>query len=197
MPLDDQEINRLVDAARKGNQTAFGHLVREFQGPVFRLVRQIIGTGIEVEDVVSTTFIKAWRYLPEFRGEANFWTWIYRIALNESTSHLRKRSRDAKMFPDVESGNDDDDDRPLEDRFASGSGQLWDETLLQHVTHTHLQRAVEKLPEQWRLTVWMHYYDERSVEEIGTVLGVPVNTVKTYLFRARKTLRADLEREMA
>ncbi len=162
----------LVAHAREGDHHAFEGLVRRYKDRVLNLARRIVCDADAAQDVAQETFIKAYQHLHRFRGEAQFATWLYRIAVNEARGHLRgERRRRAR----------------------------WEKQRVLEVAQPAAAEAVEQagplvellaeLPEKQRIALALFYLQELSVNEIAQAAGAPVGTVKAWLSRGRERLR--------
>lgn len=167
----------LVNEVRGGKRQAYTELMRRYQQRVYWTARRIVGSHEEADDVAQETFVKAYLALGDFRGDASFFTWLYRIAVNLSLNVLRKqqvvgylRQSDIinRLFPAV-----DDPQKDLE--FAE--------------TQSRLERAVATLPEKQRVVFVMRYYDEMSYDEISQVIKTSVGGLKANYFHALKKVR--------
>jgi RNA polymerase sigma-70 factor (ECF subfamily) len=165
----------LVERARRGDEEAFRMLVELHRDRAFGLALRITRSRTDAEDVAQEAFVRAWMALARFRGESSFGTWLHRIvarrALDRSIS-LRAREK-------RESGLDAAGDPPA-------SPQAPRDAMLAR----RLERLVDRLSPAQRACVTLFYMEDRSVEETAAALGMPENTVKTHLSRARGTLRA-------
>jgi RNA polymerase sigma-70 factor (ECF subfamily) len=173
MPADDA-IVQLIQAGRA--EQAFERLVPAYRRRVIGLAYSVLRDRAAAEDLAQEVFVKLWRALPRYDGRAQLSTWIYAITRNAAISALRTRRRsvslsDPAVLAEVES---------REPALDSGPGD------------TALWRQVEALPEKQRQAVTLYYQDERSVDEVAAMMGLPVNTVKTHLHRARANLAAAL-----
>ena len=181
--MTDHDIVREVLAGRKD---LFADLVDRYKGLVFALIHTALrdGTG-EAEDLAQEVFLKAYRALPQFRGEASFSTWLYRIALNHLQDRLRARRPEAVDLASVE------------ERVVADPGKTPEETAIQTENRLLIQRTLAELPENYRQALYLYHYHDLSYAEIGERLGVPARTIETRLYRAKKMLRAKLaEREV-
>ena len=162
----------LVRRSKAGDREAFGRLVDRYQASVYRVVRGVMGDAAEAEDVVQEVFLKAYEGLRRFRGEAGLFTWLYRIAVNESLRAGRRRRPLAPLeaVPEIEAPvSDVEDDGPsLKD----------------------LERLLRKLPDEFRTVVVLRDLEEMSYRDIADTLEIPIGTVESRLFRARQELRA-------
>ncbi len=165
----------LVAAARAGDRGAFRALVERHQARAHQLAWRMLRSAADAEEVAQDAFVRAWRALPEFRGEARFATWLHRIvarlALDRLETLARRRRRETDLEAAAEVGV-----RPGETR-ASG-------------LEARLQELVSGLSPAQRAVVRLFYYEDQSVNTVAIMLGMPENTVKTHLSRARAALRA-------
>ena len=164
----------IIEALATGRtQAAFEAVVGNYRRRVFGLAYSILRDRAAAEDVAQEVFVKLWKALPTFDGRAKLSTWIYAIARNAAISAVRKRRASVSMsephvLAEAESAT------ATVDRAGSDDSTLW--------------RAVAGLPDAQREAVTLYYQDERPVEEVAAMLGLPVNTVKTHLHRARARL---------
>lgn len=182
-PMKEPE-DALLERCRRGDDAAFAQLMAEQQDYVYTLVRRILRDPEEAADLTQEIFLHVWQGLPLFRGEARFRTWLYRIAVNHCLNRLRQKRREEKMV----SLNDV---RPQQ--LASGEDlavSAWKKE-----RRAFIWEQVERLPLPYRLVLNLFYQEELSCAEIAEVLGMPVGTVKTHLFRARQALAEALPRE--
>lgn len=171
----------LVDRARHGDQEAFAALVRTHQHGVFTLALRIAGNRETAADVAQDAFVRAWRALPRFRGEAAFSTWLHRITVNTaSTMRRRQRRHAAVALDDVAPALADEAVGPEQ---AGVSADL----------RVALRDALRRLPQGQRAVVLMKDVYGWSHQEVADVLGITVTAAKVRLHRARRRLQADLE----
>jgi RNA polymerase sigma-70 factor, ECF subfamily len=174
----DEAIIQLIRAGRPDE--ALAQLVPAYRRRVFGLAYGILGDRAAADDVAQEVFVKLWQNMGGYDGSARLSTWIYAITRNTAISALRKRSRLVSLSePDVSAVVDTIESRESTDDAAEP--QLW--------------RLVETLPDKQRQVVVLFYQDDRSVEEVADMLGMPVNTVKTHLHRARARLASALGAE--
>lgn len=174
MPADDA-IVQLIQAGRA--EEAFERLVPAFRRRVFGLAYSLLRDRGAAEDLAQEVFVKLWRALPRYDGRGQLSTWIYAITRNAAISALRARRgavsmSDPAVFEEAEHRSATFDPAPED-------STLW--------------RQVEALPEKQRQAVILYYQDERSVDEVAALMGLPVNTVKTHLHRARASLAVLLD----
>jgi RNA polymerase sigma-70 factor (ECF subfamily) len=176
-PLDE-DITALIRAGRPDDALAL--LVPAYRRRVFGLAYGILRNRAAAEDVAQEVFVKLWQALGGYDGRAQLSTWIYAITRNASISALRKRPRSASLSdPEVSAQAD----------MIEASGPAPD------AEDSQLWRLVEALPDKQRQVVTLYYQDDRPTEEVAEMLGLPVNTVKTHLHRARARLAAALGAE--
>ncbi len=176
----DSTDEQLLQRAQKGDSRAFDLLVLRYQHRIMAVIARFIADRDEVQDVAQDTFVRAWRALPNFRGDSQFYTWLYRIAINTAKNHLVAKKRrppgtdvdidDAVGFEDAEALRDSDDPESA----------LRGEQLGQAVS-----AALAALPDELRTAVTLREFDGLSYEEIAGVMDCPVGTVRSRIFRAR------------
>jgi RNA polymerase sigma-70 factor (ECF subfamily) len=173
---------RLVAQAQQGDSAAFEALVNLHAHHVYNLALRVIRHPEEAEDLSQEAFLRAWRGLAHFRGEAQFSTWLYRIVINLCYSRLpRLKSELAVLMPDDLALHLPDARPDMSDALLS--------TELAAVLH----KAIDDLPASYRLLMTLRHLQEMSYNEIAAVTGLPLGTVKTGIFRARQLLRNVLE----
>ncbi len=183
---------QLVAKVQKGDARAFDLLVLKYQHRIFGLIGRYVHDADEVQDVAQEAFIKAYRALPDFRGESAFYTWLYRIAINTAKNYLVSRSRRPP-------GSDVD----IEDaEHFEGGGALRDienpeNALLGEELRAVVDRAIADLPEDLRTAVTLREFDGLSYEEIADVMGCPVGTVRSRIFRAREAIDGRVRQQLA
>ncbi|SHE82869.1 RNA polymerase sigma-70 factor, ECF subfamily [Microbulbifer donghaiensis] len=183
---------QLVERVQKGDKRAFDLLVLKYQHKIVAVVSRFIKDHSEVQDVTQEAFIKAYRALANFRGESAFYTWMYRIAINTAKNHLVSRSR---RPPSSDVDLDDAE-------FYSGADLLRDnETpenqLFRDQLETAVHEAIRALPEDLRSAVTLRELEGLSYEEIAEVMGCPVGTVRSRIFRAREAIDRTVQAVMA
>ncbi len=172
----------LIARCRQGDQQAFRELVDQYKDLVFALVSRSTADRSRVEDLAQEVFLKIHRGLPYFRGEAKLTTWIFRIVLNllSQESQKRRAAREVPLDPDVPSHQPRTDDRAAHDL------ELRD----------RLEKAMARLPPNYRLLIAGHYLQDVKYEDLAEALDMPLGTVKTHLHRAKQQLRALLETDL-
>ena len=174
---------QLVERVQKGDKRAFDLLVLKYQHKIFAVISRFIRDHAEVQDVAQDAFIKAYRALPNFRGESAFYTWMYRIAINTAKNYLVARNRrppasdldieDAEFF----AGND-----------AMHEMNTPERNLLRDELQSVIDQAFRDLPEDLRTAVTLREIDGLSYEEIAEAMDCPIGTVRSRIFRAREAI---------
>lgn len=182
MPDTEQH---LIQRAQRGDQEAFSALVTEHQGYVYNLALRLLKNENEALDLAQETFMRAWTALPNFRGQSQFRTWLYRIVTNLCYNRLPNLRRSLN-----ELGDDVIAEIP-ETAIAFDNPARGVES---RELRFYLHRAMDRLDDHYRLLIALRYQNEFSYEEIASTLNLPLGTVKTGLFRAREQLRRALER---
>ena len=174
----------LVRRVQKGDKSAFDLLVRKYQHKVVKLVSRYMRDPADAEDVSQEAFIKAYRALPQFRGDSAFYTWLYRIAINTAKNALLSRDRNPVEF--------DLDMQNIEESSAM-QGRLADpetpESLLatEEIRET-VNRAIAALPEDLRTAIVLRELEGLSYEDIAAAMDCPVGTVRSRIYRAREAI---------
>ena len=176
--------------AREGDAAAFSELVNQYSRKIYRLAKHITQNDSEAEDVLQETFLKAFEHLGDFQGQSKFYTWIVRIAVNESLMKLRKRKSDRTV--------------PLDEPLDTGEDTVareiavWDENPEQQYSREEigqiLDEAVQSLKPAFRTVFVLRDIEDLSTEETAQALGISVPAVKSRLLRARLQLREKLTR---
>ena len=161
----------LIRRAKAGDREAFGRLMERFQAPVYRVVRGILSEASEAEDVAQEAFLRAFESLKKFRGESGFFTWLYRIAVNEALRARKRRNfAPIEAVPEVEAPRPEvpDEDGP---------------------SLAALERLLGRLSDEFRSIVVLRDVEGLSYQDIAETLEIPMGTVESRLFRARRELR--------
>ncbi len=174
----------LVRRVQRGDKGAFDVLVLKYQHKLVKLVTRYVRNPAEAEDIAQEAFIKAYRALPQFRGDSAFYTWLYRIAINTAKNAVVSRDR---------SPVDYDLDRTSIDESYDMQGRLKDSetpeglVLTDEIRQT-VNAAIEQLPEDLRTAIVLRELEGLSYEQIASTMGCPVGTVRSRIFRAREAI---------
>jgi RNA polymerase sigma-70 factor, ECF subfamily len=171
----------LIQRAQKGDQDAFAALVNEHQGYIYNLALRVVKDENEALDLTQETFVRAWTALPNFRGQSQFRTWLYRITTNLCYNRLPGLRRSLNDLGDDVMGE-------IPAANLENPSQKFESKEIQ----THLYKAIDELDANYKLLIALRYQDELSYEEIASTLNLPLGTVKTGLFRAKEKLRLAL-----
>jgi RNA polymerase sigma-70 factor (ECF subfamily) len=179
-PDADQQ---LVERVQKGDKRAFDLLVIKYQHKIFAIISRFIRDHAEVQDVAQDAFVKAYRALPNFRGDSAFYTWMYRIAINTAKNYLVARNRRPPA-------SDVDVD---EAEFFSGNDAMKEmntpeHNLLRDELQATIDQAIRDLPEDLRTAVTLREMEGLSYEDIASIMDCPVGTVRSRIFRAREAI---------
>ena len=178
----------LVRKAQAGDKAAFDLLVRKYQSKIISLVSRYLGNNGDVQDVAQDAFIKAYTALPGFRGEAAFYTWLYRIAVNSAKNYLMARGRRPAAI-DIDA---------QEAEFFENSDALKESASPERLALTEeikkvIFDTIEELPEELKVAIQLREIDGMSYEEISAAMGCPIGTVRSRIFRARDAIDTNLK----
>lgn len=188
--MTERDIDqRLVERVQRGEKAAFDLLVLKYQRKIFRLLSRLIRDPAEVEDIAQEAFVKAYRALPNFRGDSAFYTWLYRIAINTAKNHLVSQGRRAPTSTeaDIEEAETFDDGEHLRDLNTP------DSMLLSKQVAEAVNRAIDQLPEDLRTAIVLREIEGLSYEEIAESMNCPIGTVRSRIFRAREAIAQELK----
>jgi RNA polymerase sigma-70 factor (ECF subfamily) len=188
--MDREADQVLVSRVQAGDQGAFNLLVLKYQRKVLRLVSRLIRDPAEVEDVVQEAFIKAYRALPQFRGDSAFYTWLYRIAVNTAKNHLVSLGKQPIPMTDLTS--DEEDTESFDSGAVVIDNQTPESLLLSRQIAETVNRSIEALPPDLRAAITLREIEGLSYEEIAEAMNCPIGTVRSRIFRAREFIAAEL-----
>jgi len=176
----DQDLVRRV---QKGDKTAFDMLVLKYQHKAIKLISRYIRDPSEAQDVAQEAFIKAYRALPNFRGDSAFYTWLYRIAINSAKNHLVSRSR-RPPGSDIDAA----DAEQFDGAMALKENATPEQILFKNELADEISQAIDELPEDLRTAITLREFEGMSYEEIAEAMACPIGTVRSRIFRARETI---------
>lgn len=174
----------LIEKVRRGEKGAFGVLVERYQHKVYNTALKILGAPEDARDATQETFIRAYRKINDFKGEARFSTWLYKMAANCCLDMLRAGKKERSNL------SLDDSRFTREMLVDSQSGP--EDLAAEHEDRDTIRRAVANLPDHYRLALVLHHYQGLSYKEVASVLGISINTVATHIARAKQSLREEL-----
>ncbi|WP_152396743.1 RNA polymerase sigma factor [Paenibacillus guangzhouensis] len=174
--MDNQTDDQLIYQIREGNQEAYRILVDRHKNYIFTLLFRELGHRETAEDLAQEVFIKLYRYLPQFRGESKFTTWMYRLAINTLTDYRRSQQRKplTSLIDSIKSW------------FKSPAEEEPEERLLHKEEQLEVQRVLSKMKENYRIILELYHMRQLSYQEIADILEVPIRTVETRLYRAKQ-----------
>jgi RNA polymerase sigma-70 factor, ECF subfamily len=178
----------LVERTVAGDQKAFGLLVMKYQRRIERLIGRMVRDTDLVEDIAQETFIRAYRALSQFRGEAQFYTWLYRIAVNTAKKALVDLRRDPVVSESALRGGNDDEEETSGVENELTSAETPETVLAAKEIAAAVNSAMEALPEELRQAVTLREIEGLSYEEIAEVMNCPIGTVRSRIFRAREAI---------
>jgi len=176
---------QLAFEAQQGNTQAFADLVDRHKGRVYRTLFQVVGNDQDAQDLAQEVFLKVYRSLAGYRGDAAFTTWLHRLTLNLAFDWLRARKRRPLQVP-LEPPPDPDE-RPA--RELASPDESPEELALRHDRHRQLHKTIQELPDDYREVVMLHHFHHLSYQQIAERLDAPVRTIETRLYRARLLLK--------
>lgn len=185
----------LVTLARGGKEAAVRALVQRNNQKLFRIARAILHNDAEAEDAVQACYVTAFTKLDGFRGEAAFSTWLTRIVMNEAYGRLRRQPPVVNLSEYREGLNtirEGDISTPMTQYPTTPEAEL-----ARRQVRNFLEKAIDSLPEPFRLTYVLRDVQELTTREVADLLGIKAVTVKTRLFRARRLMRSELRRTVA
>jgi RNA polymerase sigma-70 factor (ECF subfamily) len=187
--LSDKDIDQqLVARAQQGEKQAFELLVAKYQRKLLRLISRLVRDPAEAEDVAQDAFIKAYRALPQFRGDSAFYTWLYRIGVNTAKNYLVSQGR----RPPSSTEKDNEEAETFEDADALRDINTPESILLSKEIANTVNAAMAKLPEELRTAISLREIEGLSYDEISEVMNCPIGTVRSRIFRAREAIAAEL-----
>jgi RNA polymerase sigma-70 factor (ECF subfamily) len=180
---DDQE---LIARTLAGDTAAFATIVERFQRRIYRVAYAIVRDEVEADTITQDVFIQAYTHLANFEGRSELETWLTRIAINRSRDSLRRR-----RFVGLFSGAEDDEERaqlyePVDERPDP------EREIMTRQLRAAIERAERKLSKQQQIIFRLRHYEDRSAEEIASLLGLAAGTVRAHLFRAVHKIRKEL-----
>jgi len=188
--LDSDSL--LVERTVAGDQRAFELLVIKYQRRIERLIGRMVRDVDLVEDIAQETFIRAYRALPKFRGEAQFYTWLYRIAVNTSKQFLLELKRDPAVLQST-LDRQADDDETFRPKNEPSSDETPESVLAAKEIAQAVNVALDALPEDLRQAITLREMDGLSYEDIAEVMNCPIGTVRSRIFRAREAVSARIK----
>jgi RNA polymerase sigma-70 factor (ECF subfamily) len=185
----------LVERVKRGDVRAFEMLVVKYRRRIERLISRMVRDSGLIEDIAQESFVRAYRAMPQFRGDSAFYTWLYRIAVNTAKKLLSERGREPLVYEaDLKSGDEDDEtSAPQVALSAVSDGDTPDALLASREIAAAVNVAIEALSPDLRQAVTLREIEGLSYEEIADVMNSPIGTVRSRIFRAREAIAARLK----
>ena len=168
----------LCKAVLAGNTEAFSLIASKYQKRVYSLGMSFFKNHDDSEDFVQDIMLKTFSALPKFRGESSFSTWLMRIAYNSAINSVKRKREFVSAFDDFEIKTND---------------LTPEERQIQNCVKNSIRRAVSSLPEKYRICIDLYFFYDMPYADIESVTGIPVNTIKSHIFRSKKILKTELE----
>ena len=189
LPVISQDSDTvLVQRTVAGDQRAYGLLVLKYQRRIQRLIGRMVRDVDLVEDIAQETFIRAYRALHQFRGDAQFYTWLYRIAVNTAKKFLLELKHDPTVSESFLANDDEDETSRRKNEPIADEGP--ESILAAKEIAAVVNAAMDDLPDDLRQAVTLREIEGLSYEEIATAMNCPVGTVRSRIFRAREAISA-------
>lgn len=190
LPLSSNDSDlQLVQRTVAGDQRAYELLVIKYQRRIERLIARMVRDHDLVQDIAQETFLRAYRALPQFRGEAQFYTWLYRIAVNTAKKFLMDMRRDPVLTESALAPVQDDEET-FRNRHEPSTDETPETVLAAQEIAAAVQAAMEALPEELRQAVTLREIEGLSYDEIAQAMACPIGTVRSRIFRAREAISA-------
>ena len=183
MSADVSDLS-LVRRVQRGDKGAFDALVLKYQHKLVKLVMRYVRNPAEAEDIAQEAFIKAYRALPQFRGDSAFYTWLYRIGINTAKNYLMAMGRRAPTSTEVEAEEAEGFEEGEQLRDINTPESL----LLSNEIAETVNSTIEQLPEELRTAIQLREIEGMSYEDIAQVMNCPIGTVRSRIFRAREAI---------
>jgi RNA polymerase sigma-70 factor (ECF subfamily) len=186
--IPDQPDELLVERAKRGETRAFEMLVVKYQRRIERLIARMVRDVDLVQDIAQESFIRAYRALPQFRGDSAFYTWLYRIAVNTAKKALVDLKRDPLVVESALSSVSDDDDETSRVERELTDGATPEAVLASKEIAETVNAAIAALSEDLRQAITLREIEGLSYEEIAEMMNCPIGTVRSRIFRAREAI---------
>lgn len=179
---------KLVARVQQGDKAAFDLLVLKYQRKILRLLSRMLRDQTDIEDVMQEAFIKAYRALPQFRGESAFYTWLYRIAINTARNWMSSQGR----RPSSPNGNQTEEGETFDEIDNLTDNNTPESMLASREIAESVNMTIQELPQELRTAIVLREIDGLSYEEIAEAMSCPIGTVRSRIFRAREAIAAKL-----
>jgi RNA polymerase sigma-70 factor (ECF subfamily) len=173
--MDSNRDHELINRCRQGDRVALGQLVKEYERPIYNAAYRVVGSPDDAADVTQVVFLKVFERLDQYNPKFKFFSWIYRIAINEAINH-RNRTRNEQVLEEDQFVSAESPERSLNDKQLSDV----------------LQSSLMELQEDYRVVVVLRHFSDLSYRDISEVLHIPEKTVKSRLYSARQIMKNHL-----
>ncbi|HKX56526.1 MAG TPA: sigma-70 family RNA polymerase sigma factor [Xanthomonadales bacterium] len=173
--MDNNRDHELINRCRQGDRVALGQLVKEYERPIYNAAYRVVGSPDDAADVTQVVFLKVFERLDQYNPKFKFFSWIYRIAINEAINH-RNRTRNEQVLEDDQFVSTENPERNLNNRQLSDV----------------VQSSLMELQEDYRVVVVLRHFSDLSYRDISEVLHIPEKTVKSRLYSARQIMKNHL-----
>jgi RNA polymerase sigma-70 factor (ECF subfamily) len=178
----------LIERVKAGDVKAFEMLVVKYQRRIERLIGRMVRDVDLVPDIAQETFIRAYRAIPQFRGDSAFYTWLYRIAVNTAKKALMELKRDPLVTESARASRDDDDDSSSRVENELTNGETPEAVMASKQIASAVNFAIEALSDDLRQAITLREIEGLSYEEIAELMNCPIGTVRSRIFRAREAI---------
>ena len=178
----------LIERVKAGDVKAFEMLVVKYRRRIERLIGRMVRDVDLVPDIAQETFIRAYRAIPQFRGDSAFYTWLYRIAVNTAKKQLMELKRDPLVTESARASRDDDDESSSRVENELTDGETPDAVLASKQIASAVNFAIEALSDDLRQAITLREIEGLSYEEIAELMSCPIGTVRSRIFRAREAI---------
>ncbi len=194
-PDPDQALVEVAKSGGREAERAFEMLFIKYRKKLERMLSRMVRDDGAVQDIVQESFLKAWRALAGFRGESQFYTWLYRIAINTAKKHLVATRKNPVISESSLSSGSDDDDNPMMDALMNGGGEAEtpEAAYAAKEIAVAVNEALEALPEELRRALVLREMEGLSYEDISEAMDCPIGTVRSRIFRAREAISARIK----
>lgn len=187
--MSERDVDaKLVARVKAGDKAAFDLLVLKYQRKILRLLSRMLRDQSEIEDVMQEAFIKAYRALPQFRGDSAFYTWLYRIAINTARNWMASQSR-RPSSPSLHQSEDGETFDEIDNLIDNNTPES---LLASREIAESVNETIQALPAELRTAIVLREIEGLSYEEIAQAMGCPIGTVRSRIFRAREAIASKL-----
>jgi RNA polymerase sigma-70 factor, ECF subfamily len=181
-----QDDNVLVQRVRDGDSDAFYHIVKRHQKNIFYIGLKFFHNTEDAEDFAQDVFLKAFEKLDSFSGEVPLKGWLYKLAFHMAVNKYHLRKQQFLLLTDITTV-------PEEDTMFADTAESVEDHLMKKESRREVEETLKKLPDVYNLVIKMYYYDGLKLKEIAEIMDIPLNTVKSYIFRAKRQIKNMLE----